>query len=312
MVRQDAHLERGVGAACYGRIYFEAPRTQQTKESIARRVVGRKTMAANSVPPNAANSSTSSRLLLSFSTPRTPPRSANAPTSTRAGASSSSPDAACRSSAASFSYVLGDDGVEKFVATPELQSENTIGTDPSAPGQVWTISSGGEDEHPELFRIEINTGPGSGVKVISHPTPKPFQESVRYAEQNLYARAKDLVGDRDPRGHEFTVQLRSFDASRSGHQVGVPVLVALCSGLLQKHIRGGLIVVGGVNLGGSLEPIYNAVSIVELAVEKGATAVLMPVTCRRELNDLSGDMATKIDVQFYADTRDALLKAITE
>ena len=211
-----------------------------------------------------------------------------------------------------FSYVLGEDGVEKFVATPELQSENSIGTDPSPPGQVWTISPGGQDEHPGLYRIEINSGPGSGVKVLNRPAPQPFQESVRYAEQNLYARGKDLVGDRDPRSHEFSIQLRSFDASKTGRQVGVPVLVALCSALLQKHIRGGLIVVGGVNLGGSIEPVYNAVSIVELAVEKGATAVLMPVTSRRQLNDLSDDMATKIDVQFYSDTRDALLKAITE
>jgi ATP-dependent Lon protease len=58
--------------------------------------------------------------------------------------------------------------------------------------------------------------------------------------------------------------------------------------------------VGGINLGGSIEPVYNAVSIVELAVERGATAVLMPVVCRRQLNDLSDDMATKVDVQSYS------------
>ena len=142
--------------------------------------------------------------------------------------------------------------------------------------------------------------------------PRAFQESVRYAEQNLYARSKELVGDRDPRAHQFTVQLRSFDASKNGSQVGVGVVIALCSSLLNKHIQGGLIVVGGVNLGGSLEPVYNAVSIVELAVEKGATAVLMPVSSRKQLNDLSDDMATKVDVQFYSDVRDALLKAMVE
>ena len=88
--------------------------------------------------------------------------------------------------------------------------------------------------------------------------------------------------------------------------------MGLCSALLNKHIRGGLIVVGGVNLGGSIEPVYNAVSIVELAVEKGAGAVLMPVSSRKQLYDLSDDMATKVDVQFYSDIRDALLKAIVE
>jgi ATP-dependent Lon protease len=70
--------------------------------------------------------------------------------------------------------------------------------------------------------------------------------------------------------------------------------------------------VGGINLGGSIEPVYNAVSIVELAVERGATAVLMPVVCRRQLNDLSDDMATKVDVQSYSDARDALLKTVVE
>ena len=36
------------------------------------------------------------------------------------------------------------------------------------------------------------------------PGSTAFRESVRYAEQNLYARAKELVGDRDPRSHEFS------------------------------------------------------------------------------------------------------------
>ena len=52
--------------------------------------------------------------------------------------------------------------------------------------------------------------------------------------------------------------------------------------------------------------------IAEIAVEKGATALLMPVTCRRQLVDLSDDMATKINIQFYLDGREALLKAIVE
>ena len=36
-----------------------------------------------------------------------------------------------------FSYTLGNDGVEKFVVTPELQSEDHVGRDPLPPGQVW-------------------------------------------------------------------------------------------------------------------------------------------------------------------------------
>ena len=211
-----------------------------------------------------------------------------------------------------FSYVMGADGVEKFVSTPELHSENSIGGDPLEPGQVWTVSPGGIDEHPGLYRIEINEGPGSGVKVLNKPVPPAFRESMGYAEQNLYARSAQLVGDKDPRHHEFTAQLRAFDASKSGAKLGMASLVALGTALLKKSVRGGLIIVGEINLGGSIEPVHNPVTIAEIAVEKGASALLMPVSCRRQLIDLSDDMATKVDIQFYSDARDALLKAMVE
>jgi len=211
-----------------------------------------------------------------------------------------------------FSYVMGTDGVEKFVATPELQSDNSIGSDPLEPGQVWTISPGGSGDNAGLYRIEINEGPGSGVKILNKPVPPAFKESMGYAEQNLYAKSPQLVGDKDPRHHEFTVQLRAFDASKSGAKLGVASLIALCTALLKKSVRGGLIIVGEINLGGSIEAIHNPVSIAEIAVEKEATALLMPVACRRQLIDLSDDMATKVDIQFYSDARDALLKAIVE
>jgi ATP-dependent Lon protease len=211
-----------------------------------------------------------------------------------------------------FSYVMGEDGVEQFVSTPELHSENSIGEDPLEPGQAWTISPGGGDEHPGLYRIEVNEGPGSGVKILNKPVPPAFRESMGYAEQNLYARAMQLVGDKDPRQHEFTVQLRAFDAAKSGAKVGMAALIALCTSMVKKSVRGGLIVVGEINLGGSIEPVHNPVTITEIAVEKGATAILMPVACRRQLFDLSDEMATKIDVQFYSDARDALLKAMVE
>lgn len=211
-----------------------------------------------------------------------------------------------------FSYVMGTEGVEQFVSTPELHSENSIGGDPLEPGQVWTISPGGMDEHIGLYRIEINEGPGAGVKILNKPVPPAFKESMSFAEQNLYARSQQLVGDKDPRQHEFSVQVRAFDAAKSGAKLGVAALIALCSALLKKSVKGGIIIVGELNLGGSIETVHNPVSIVEIATEKGASKLLLPVSTRKQLIDLSDEMATKIDIQFYSDARDALLKALVE
>ncbi len=211
-----------------------------------------------------------------------------------------------------FSYTLGQDGVEKFVVTPELQSEDHIARDPLPPGQVWSISPGDQDEGSGLYRIEVTENPGSGVRILNRPAPPAFTESVKYAEANLYSRASELVGDRNPREHEFAVQLRAFDASKGGRSLGMAVLMALSSALINKSLRGGLVVVGGINLGGSIDPLHNAIDVVELSVEKGASVVLMPVSSRKQLFGLSDDLATKVTVVYYNDAREALIKAIAD
>jgi len=211
-----------------------------------------------------------------------------------------------------FSYTIGEDGIETYVVTPELHSEKSIGNDPLPPGQVWTISPGGQDENNGLFRIEVTEGTGSGVRIVNTPAPSPFRESVKCGEQNLFMRAKDFVGDREPRQHEFNIQLLAFDAAKSGSSLGMGVLLSMCSVLLQKSLKGGLIVVGGLNLGGGIDPVHNPVSVAELAIEKGATTLLIPISARKQLNELSDEMVIKLSILYYADAPEALMKALIE
>jgi ATP-dependent Lon protease len=211
-----------------------------------------------------------------------------------------------------FSFTLGADGVEQFVSTPELHSDEAIESDPLPPGQVWAVSPGAPNAGPGLYRIEATCGPGSGVKVLNQPTPPSFRESVKVGEQNLYTRAKELIGDRNPREHEFSLQMRALDADKSGAGLGLPVLVSLCGALLGRNTRGSTIVVGGLNLGGSIELIPNAVRVAELAVDKQAQTLLIPVAARRQLNDLPDELWTKVNIEFYKDASDAVFKALLE
>ena len=99
---------------------------------------------------------------------------------------------------------------------------------------------------------------------------------------------------------------------RSGAGLGLPALLSLASALLERSLRGGLIVIGGLNLGGGIDPVANAVAVAELAAEKGAETLLAPISARRQLNELSDDIATKVSVLYYGDSREALLKALGE
>jgi predicted ATP-dependent Lon-type protease len=73
---------------------------------------------------------------------------------------------------------------------------------------------------------------------------------------------------------------------------------------LKKHTEG--------NLGGSIEMIPNAIAIAELAIDKQAQTLLMPVAARRQLNDLPDDLWTRISIEFYKDASDAVFKALVE
>ena len=209
-----------------------------------------------------------------------------------------------------FSFTLGVDGVEQFVATPELHSDEAIDSDPLPPGQVWAVGPGSGETGAGLYRIEVAIGPGSGVKILNHPVPPQFRESVQVGEQNLYRAAKELVGGRDPRGYEYSIQLRPFDADKSGSELGVPVLAACVGALLERGTRGGAIVAGPLSLGGGLGMLPDPVGIAELAVDKRATTLLMPVSARRALNDLPDELWTKVNIEYYSDPTDGVFKAL--
>ena len=54
------------------------------------------------------------------------------------------------------------------------------------------------------------------------------------------------------------------------------------------------------------------IAVAELAVDKQAATLLMPVSARRSLNDLPDDLWTKISIEFYSDPADGVFKALLE
>src|SRR5207247_4156501 len=127
------------------------------------------------------------------------------------------------------------EGVETFVATPELQSDQAIESDPLPPGQIWTLATGSNGGGAGLYRIEVSHQLGSGMRILNQPAPPPFRESVKVGEQILFAQARNHVGDRDPRAQEFTLQLLAIDADKSEGGLGVAVLEALCVSVLGRN-----------------------------------------------------------------------------
>ena len=208
---------------------------------------------------------------------------------------------------------LGEDGVEKFVVTPELQSEDHDRPRPAAARPGLGTERACREDGAGLYRIEVTDTSGSGSrKLLNLGAPADLRESFRLAEGNLLARSRELLGDRDPREHDLTVQVRALDAAKAGSGLSLPITLAMASAVLQRSVKGGLIAAGQLTLGGGIEAIRNAASLAEHAMEKGAATLLLPVSARRQLIDVSDEVATRVTFLFYADATDALVKALDE
>ena len=110
---------------------------------------------------------------------------------------------------------MGVEGVEQFVSTPELHSDEAIESDPLPPGQVWAASTGTPEAGAGLYRIEVTSGPGGGVKILNQPPAARSGEREDRRTKSLHA--GEGTGRRPrPREHEFSIQMRAMDADKTG------------------------------------------------------------------------------------------------
>jgi MarR family transcriptional regulator, organic hydroperoxide resistance regulator len=194
----------------------------------------------------------------------------------------------------------------------EAPVERRIGSSRLAPGRAWAASAIGPAGVPEVALLEVAESPGQGtVHLVNESPSAALRGGLKSAKEYLYQHAADLVGSENPRRHDLAIEVRSLGGGKADGAYGVGLLLALCTALLKKKLRGGLLIVGELS-GDSVKPVKEPIDLVETAVREGARAILMPIACRRALLDLSDEIATEIETVFYANMSDALRKALQE
>jgi MarR family transcriptional regulator, organic hydroperoxide resistance regulator len=196
-------------------------------------------------------------------------------------------------------------------APGEVPAETRVGITALPAGQAWAAGAIGSTGTPIVSRIQVAERRGHGIRIVNEPASAALRASVKAAKDYLYQHAADLVGARNPKSHELKVEVHPLNGRKVGGSFAVALLLAFCSALLKKQLRGGVVVVGELAVD-AIKLVQQPTEFVEAAVQEGARAVLMPVSCRRALLEVSDDMATKIEILFYANVGDALAKALQE
>jgi DNA-binding MarR family transcriptional regulator len=190
----------------------------------------------------------------------------------------------------------------------EMPPERRIGIARLPPGQCWTAGTTPAGT-TAVARVEVAQARGHGIRLLNESPSAALRAGVKAAKGYLHMHAADLVGTRNPRGRELTIQVHPLNGRKVAGSFGLGLLLALCSSVLNKQLRGGLVIVGEL-AGNSIKSVEQPTELIDAAVREGARAVLMPVSCRRALADVSDEIATTIEMLFYASVPEALSKAV--
>jgi hypothetical protein len=111
----------------------------------------------------------------------------------------------------------------------------------SKPGERTVVVVGAQSGRA---RFRAGPVPSRGHRREWQPRADPqlagagqFRASVKVAEQDLFTEARLLVGDRDSKGHEFSVQMGAMDSDWSFEGLGLAVLTGEAVDMLRKALE---------------------------------------------------------------------------
>jgi ATP-dependent Lon protease len=209
----------------------------------------------------------------------------------------------------SFSYIDSETMREHFVGVPEEGGRNLIAQDPLTPGCIYTASLTYNDL-VALTRVEVSRMSGAGKLRITGSPDRTMKESILTAFDYMRANKNRLGIERDMDSYDFHVQMVDLMQTKEGSQGGAAFFIALYSLLRDKPTLGGLVVLGEMTIQGSILPLRSLVEPLQVIVDNGAKKVLIPISNKRQVLEVPGDLLEKVDPIFYSDPLSAALKAI--
>jgi len=208
----------------------------------------------------------------------------------------------------SFSYLDIETRDERFVGVPEEGGRELIAGDPLAPGSVYAASVDGEGKSG-LIRLEVGLSSGTGKLRLAGAMESSTRESIGRAFAYLQGHKTAFGIASLLETTDFHIEVVDLLANGVGGEIGVALVVALCSALKKTPTLAGLVVMGDLSIQGNLKALRSLVEPLQTAMECGAKRALVPVANKRHFLEVSGEIIERVDPVFYSDPQMAALKA---
>jgi ATP-dependent Lon protease len=210
--------------------------------------------------------------------------------------------------AVNFSYTDLATKEEVYVTVPEEAEDTLIPQGTQRSGTVYTI--GEDDGRNAVLRIGTQALPGSGKSNMSGVPGSGMKEDFETAYDFLKANMHELSPDESLDDHNVNVQVLNPGNADEGEGTSVAFLVGIISGILDRPLRSGLVVLGETSLMGELVKVNSLVDKLQLASDAGAKQVLLPTENKDDLGKVPNELLDELELLFYRDPINAASKAM--
>ena len=126
----------------------------------------------------------------------------------------------------------------------------------------------------------------------------------------LRVNSKRVGLEHDIDSYDLNVQVMSPGHGSDSPDLGVAFFVAMLSGIVNKPLAGGMVVLGEMTIHGVLGRVEYLSDRLRVAMDAGASKVLIPTVNASDFGSIPPELLEKIRVEFYSEPMQAVFKAL--
>jgi len=198
--------------------------------------------------------------------------------------------------------VIDRGDVRELLGRPKVHPERAAAEDQVgvATGMYYTPVGG------DIMFVEASTMAGKGELVLTGQLGEVMKESARAAWTYARSHADELGIDPEDFKRDLHVHVPAGSVPKEGPSAGVAMATALVSSLSGRPARHDIAMTGEITLSGRVLPIGGVKEKVLGAVRAGITTVVLPKQNEADLEDLTDEVRSQLDVHPVEELGEAL------
>jgi ATP-dependent Lon protease len=199
--------------------------------------------------------------------------------------------------------------VEAILGAPRFENEIAMRTSVPgvATGLAWTRAGG------DILFIETTRSPGGGRLILTGQLGDVMKESAQAALSLVKNRAAAIGIDQALfEKTDIHIHIPAGAIPKDGPSAGVALFSSLVSLLTGRNVRSDTAMTGEISLRGLVLPVGGIKEKTAAAVRAGITRVVLPARNKKDLEDISEDVRSKLEFIWASEVGEVLSAVLEE